>query len=114
MNQLNREQQKASKAGEGVSLVLAGAGTGKTSTLVEKVKNVMHDLHYCPENILLLTFSRKAAHELRERITLCAGEPASLIAAGTFHSFCLDLLRRHGDLFVKQRGFTTFSGGPQR
>ena len=108
MNHFNREQQRASAAQEGVSLVLAGAGTGKTSTLVDKVKNVMRDLKIGPDNILILTFSRKAAHELRERVVSGVGQLGGVIYAGTFHSFCLDLLWNHREIFLKQFGFSDF------
>ena len=68
MSELNHEQYLASRADTGVSLVLAGAGTGKTKTLVEKVRNVIRDLPMDPGDILMLTFSRKAAEELRDRV----------------------------------------------
>ncbi len=107
MEQLNREQYRASRADTGVNLVLAGAGTGKTKTLVEKVGNVVRVLRIEPERVLVLTFSRRAAEELRERIGLMC-ERGREIAAGTFHSFCFDLLRRNGATFMESSGFTRF------
>jgi len=107
MSELNKEQYRASRGDTGVSLVLAGAGTGKTTTLVEKVRSVMRDLRIDPEHILVLTFSRRAAEELRERIgTMCGGGRG--INAGTFHSFCFDLLRRHGAALTAAAGFSRF------
>ncbi len=107
MGELNKEQFRASRADTGVSLVLAGAGTGKTKTLVEKVGNVLNGLGMEPEQVLVLTFSRRAAEELRERVGSCRG-PGREIAAGTFHSFCYDLLRRNGKAFMEAGGFTRF------
>jgi superfamily I DNA/RNA helicase len=108
MDQLNKEQQRASEAREGVSLVLAGAGTGKTSTLVSKVKNVLRELEIGPHEILILTFSRRAATELRERIMSGAGGQGRTVYSGTFHSFCLDLLQNNRRAFLTQYGFSDF------
>ncbi len=107
MTELNKEQYRASRADTGVSLVLAGAGTGKTKTLVEKVVNVMGELGIDPSGVLLLTFSRKAAEELRERVALRCGRGRE-ITAGTFHSFCFDLLRRNSEAFMEAGGFSRF------
>jgi DNA helicase-2/ATP-dependent DNA helicase PcrA len=107
MSDLTKEQYRASRGDTGVSLVLAGAGTGKTKTLVEKVRNVMGCLGIGPEHVLVLTFSRRAAEELRDRIgSTCDG--GCRINAGTFHSFCFDLLRRHGPAFMAAAGFSRF------
>jgi DNA helicase II / ATP-dependent DNA helicase PcrA len=108
MSELNREQYLASLADTGVSLVLAGAGTGKTKTLVEKVRNVICDLPMEPGNLLILTFSRKAAEELRDRVMADLGQHAQEITAGTFHSFCLDLLRRNAEVLMQSSGFSRF------
>ncbi|MCU0848118.1 MAG: ATP-dependent helicase [Spirochaetes bacterium] len=91
----------------GVDLVIAGAGTGKTRTLAEKagmlIKNGMD-----PASILLLTFSRKAAREIRDRVRGIYGDAASAITAGTFHSFCLGFLEDHPGRFIKRFGFGEF------
>ena len=89
MRELDPEQYRASRAGTGVSLVIAGAGTGKTRTLVEKASSVLCCFPIDPEHLLMLTFSRKAAGELRERVAANIGARARGIAVGTFHSFCL-------------------------
>ncbi len=107
MTDLNKEQYRASRADTGVSLVLAGAGTGKTKTLVEKTVNVMGELGIDPSGVLLLTFSRKAAEELRDRVALRCVRGRE-ITAGTFHSFCFDLLRRNSVLSWKPAGFPGF------
>ncbi len=107
MSDLNKEQYRASRADTGVSLVLAGAGTGKTKTLVEKVGNVMGELGIDPSGVLLLTFSRKAAEELRDRVASRCGRGGE-ITAGTFHSFCFDLLRRNSGALMEAGGFSRF------
>lgn len=98
----------ASLPSGGVSLVIAGAGTGKTKTLVEKVNNVIAAATARPENMLILTFSRKAADEIKERIKSHTGDSAEKISAGTFHSFCLRLLRENQDEFIKAFSFDRF------
>jgi DNA helicase-2/ATP-dependent DNA helicase PcrA len=108
MDELNREQYLASRADTGMSLVLAGAGTGKTRTLVEKVRNVIRDLPMKPEHVVILTFSRRAAEELRERVAANSGLCSLEVTAGTFHSYCLDLLRRNAGVLMRSRGFSRF------
>ena len=108
MDDLNHEQYLASRADTGVNLVLAGAGTGKTRTLVEKVRNVIRDLPMEPEHVVVLTFSRKAAEELRERVAARSGPRGREVTAGTFHSYCLDLLRRNAGILMRTRGFSRF------
>jgi len=108
MTQLNKEQFSASRGGGGVELVLAGAGTGKTKTLVEKVKNIITDYPLGADNILILTFSKKAAEEIRERIILSAGHLASEITSGTFHSFSFRFLRENCRIFLEESGYDNF------
>ncbi len=108
MYDLNREQYKASLPDEGINLVLAGAGTGKTRTLVEKVKNIINS-SLCRDNeILILTFSRKAAIEIKERVKDSIGSRASGINSGTFHSFCLSFLKENSEVFIKRFSFGHF------
>ncbi len=90
---LNPQQLAASRAAPGVDLVIAGAGTGKTKTLVERIRFLLECGAAAPEELLVLTFSRKAAEEIRERVAALGGERARGITAGTFHSFCLAMLR---------------------
>jgi DNA helicase II / ATP-dependent DNA helicase PcrA len=107
MSELNSEQHRASRADTGVTLVLAGAGSGKTRTLVEKVIGIISGLQVDPGQVLVLTFSRRAAEELQERIgSVC--DRGREIVAGTFHSFCYDLLRRNGTVFMDTAGFSRF------
>ena len=87
-------QQAVLDHGSGPLLVLAGPGTGKTTTLVEAVARRVEG-GLTPEQVLVLTFSRKAAGELRERITARLRTPVSAPSAWTFHAFCYALLREH-------------------
>lgn len=93
---LDDSQRAAAHASEGPLLLEAGPGTGKTRTLVARVEHLL-EKEVDAKNILILTFSNKAAEELRERIALASPEAATQIWAGTFHAFGLELLRRYGD-----------------
>jgi DNA helicase-2/ATP-dependent DNA helicase PcrA len=105
---LNKDQLRASLPDFGVNIVLAGAGAGKTKTLVEKVVNIINHTHIKPENILIMTFSRKAAEEIKSRVVLNAGDSADKITSGTFHSFCLYLIRQYKERFLEISGFSKF------
>lgn len=102
---LNKEQYLASRAEGGVTLVIAGAGTGKTTTMIMKIKNVIIEKFIPDENILVLTFSRKAADEIYHRVTKEIGEAGGRITTGTFHSFCYHVLKEYGWRFLNHKGF---------
>jgi DNA helicase-2/ATP-dependent DNA helicase PcrA len=72
------------------------------------VKNLIREGGFAPEEILVMTFSRKAADEIKERVRQGIGESARNILTGTFHSFCLRFLKEHADIFMESFGFTTF------
>ncbi len=88
-------QQQAIKKDKGPCVILAGAGTGKTYTIVEKVKHLVNSGIYAPEKIVCLTFSNEAANSLAERI-LKSIHTDEIPVIKTFHSFCADLLKKHG------------------
>ena len=89
-------QQNASIAHDGgVDIVIASAGSGKTRTLCAKVERLIAHAGFSPRDILLLTFSRKAALEIRERVASVLPRARDIYAA-TFHSYCYDFLRRSG------------------
>lgn len=92
---LDESQRNAAEATEGPLLIDAGPGTGKTRTLVGRVLYLLKN-NISPESILVLTFSNKAAEELRDRVGLVALNAAQLIRVETFHSFGLELLRKYG------------------
>lgn len=103
--ELNTEQLKAVMGGEGPCLVLAGPGSGKTRTLVFRICKRLDD-GIDPKNILLLTFTNKAAKEMRKRIIDKIGEKAEKITAGTFHHFANLVLRRYGNRIGIKNNFT--------
>jgi DNA helicase-2/ATP-dependent DNA helicase PcrA len=100
LNDLNPSQQEAVKYGEGPLLILAGAGSGKTRALTYRAAYLIQERKIPPDNILLLTFTNKAAGEMKERIKKLLINKQSSVTnlpfAGTFHSFCARLLRREG------------------
>lgn len=101
---LNPEQCAAATAGDGPLLVLAAAGTGKTRTLVHRVAYLIEQ-GIAPERILLLTFTNRAAKEMRDRAEKVVGSQASAIWSGTFHSICARFLRRYGGSLGYPPGF---------
>ena len=101
---LNPEQCAAATAGSGPMLVLAAAGTGKTRTLVHRVAYLI-ERGVPAERILLLTFTNRAAREMRERAGAVAGDKVSAIWSGTFHSIAARLLRRYGSRLGYQPSF---------
>lgn len=91
---LNSEQEKAVKTIDGRLLVLAGAGSGKTRVLTLRMAHLINDHHVSPKSIVGLTFTNKAAAEMRHRIAqLVSPTAAKQITLATFHSFCMQILR---------------------
>ncbi|MDE3041857.1 MAG: ATP-dependent helicase [Nitrospirota bacterium] len=107
---LNAQQLAAVTAGEGPSLVIAGAGSGKTRTLVYRVAYLI-DSGIDPSHILLLTFTRKSAQEMLERAGELIGSRSERVRGGTFHSVANMLLRRYGRSIGLEPGFTILDRG---
>lgn len=104
MTKLNTNQQQAVFATEGYVLILAGAGSGKTRVLVHRIAHLISDLKIPPSSILGLTFTNKAAGEMRSRIgTLVDPKLAKQVTLSTFHSFCMKILRKE----IHHLGFTS-------
>src|SRR3990167_6036675 len=100
---MNPEQQKAVKTTKGRILVLAGAGTGKTSVLTHRIAYLITEHGVLPSQILGLTFTNKAAGEMKERLgALINPKIAKQVTLCTFHSFCMQLLRQE----IHHLGFT--------
>jgi len=109
---LNPQQQAAVTAEQGPTLVLAGAGTGKTRVLAYRVAFLVDQLRVDPQAVLAVTFTNKAAREMRDRIDSLLGS-ASRTWVGTFHAFGLWILRRHTEAAGISAGFTVCSQGDQ-
>ena len=110
---LNPEQFAAATAGNGPLLVLAAAGTGKTRTLVHRVAYLIEN-GVSPDRILLLTFTNRAAREMRERAAGLVGADVESIWSGTFHSICARLLRRYGQSLGYQPNFQIIDEDDQK
>ena len=102
---LNEKQLEAVMSNEGVLLVIAGAGSGKTKTLTYRVARLIED-GTPPNNILLLTFTKKAAHEMLSRASLVLDERCEKVAGGTFHSFANVILRKYASALKLKNNFT--------
>lgn len=98
----SEDQRRAAQATERFANVVAGPGTGKTSTLIHRVRHLIEDRHVDPGKILVLTFTNKAALELTERLRNAGISSASEIWAGTFHAFGLEFLRKYHQYFGLQ------------
>ncbi|HEX9131423.1 MAG TPA: UvrD-helicase domain-containing protein, partial [Ktedonobacteraceae bacterium] len=102
--QYDEFQQAAIKAPT-PALIVAGPGSGKTSTLIGRVEYLVHTLGIAPANILALTFSRKAAEEMQERLHGALDTQANFPTVSTFHAFCAELLRTYGKLVGLRQDF---------
>ena len=111
---MNDMQQQAVFATEGPVLILAGAGSGKTTVLVNRISYILQSGLCNPWNILAITFTNKAAGELKERICNTVPEGGADIWAATFHSTCARILRRYGDRLGYTSHFTVYSTDDQK
>jgi DNA helicase-2/ATP-dependent DNA helicase PcrA len=106
LSRLNAEQREAVEALDGPLLVLAGAGTGKTRVLTTRFAHLLMTQRAFPGQVLSVTFTNKAAREMRERVSAILGRPAEGLWLGTFHALCARMLRRHAELVGLTSGFT--------
>ena len=111
---MNQMQQQAVFATEGPLLILAGAGSGKTTVLVNRISYILRSGLCKPWNILAITFTNKAAGELKERICNTVPEGGADIWAATFHSTCARILRRYGDRLGYSSHFTVYATDDQK
>lgn len=111
---LNDKQYEAVVNTEGPCLVIAGAGSGKTKVLTHKIAYLIGEKQVKPWNILAITFTNKAANEMKERIGNLVGDVAADIWMGTFHSICVRILRRFIDRIGFDSSFIIFDSSDQR
>ena len=114
LDKLNPNQLKAVKQTEGPVLVLAGAGSGKTTVLASRVAYIMQSTYTMPWQILAITFTNKAANEMRERIEKYVGEDVRDMWIGTFHSICARILRTSIDRLGYMREFVIYDTADTR
>ena len=107
-------QQLAVNTTEGPLLILAGAGSGKTTVLVNRVQHIIESGLAQPWQVLAITFTNKAAGELKDRLVKAVGEDAESIWAYTFHSCCARILRRFGEYIGYTSHFTIYDTDDSR
>ena len=103
---LNKEQMEAVTHLDGPLLILAGAGSGKTRVITYRIAYMMKKHNVAPSSILAITFTNKAANEMRQRIEGLVGDRSKYIWCGTFHSIFARLLRRHAELLGYSQNFS--------
>lgn len=113
-DKLNAMQKEAVFHTEGPLLILAGAGSGKTSVLTHRVAYLIDEANVNPYNILAITFTNKAAGEMRERVDKIVGFGSEQIFVSTFHSMCVRILRRHIDMIGFDNNFTIYDSDDQK
>ena len=111
---LNNEQREAVFCTEGPLLMLAGAGSGKTRSLTHRIAYLIEEKGVAPWNILAITFTNKAAQEMRETADALVGYGSEDIWISTFHATCSRILRRHIDLLGYDRNFTIYDASDQK
>ena len=113
-NLLNKEQYEGATTVEGQVLILAGAGSGKTRVLTHRIAHMVEDLNIAPYNILAITFTNKAAKEMKDRVKALIGETAENMWISTFHSTCVRILRREIDKIGYKSSFTIYDSSDQK
>ena len=111
---LNDKQHEAVINTEGANLIIAGAGSGKTKVLTHKIAYLIQEKNVTPWSILAITFTNKAAKEMKERVTGLIGDIANDMWIGTFHSICVKILRRYIDRIGYEKSFAIFDTSDQR
>lgn len=108
LKNLNDAQRQAVLATQGPTMILAGAGSGKTRTLVARIVHLLNEKNVSPFRILAVTFSNKAAREMRERVGQESGQSLGALQITTFHSFCAQVLRTESGHIGLSRNFTIY------
>ncbi|MGO3018877.1 MAG: ATP-dependent helicase, partial [Anaerococcus sp.] len=114
LSNLNKKQKEAVLHNKGPLLVLAGAGSGKTRVLTTSIAHKITDQRIDARNILAITFTNKAANEMKERVSSILNQDVSHLWIGTFHSICARILRMNIDKIGYDRNFTIYDTGDQK
>lgn len=114
LDMLNPEQQQAVQTTQGPLLVLSGAGTGKTKVLTTRLAYILANRLANPWECLVVTFTNRAAREMKERVESMIGEVANSVWLGTFHSICVKILRNHAELVGLHSNFTILGEDDQK
>lgn len=114
LNGLNPEQKEAVMKTEGPLLVLAGAGTGKTKVLTTRLAYILSTNNVRPWNCLVVTFTNRAANEMKERVRQYIGDTVNSVWLGTFHSICVKILRKYPELAGLKPNFTILGEDDQK
>ena len=113
LDQLNSIQLDAVTHTEGPLLILAGAGSGKTRVLTHRIAHLLEEGFASPDEILAITFTNKAAKEMKDRVALLIGPESRKMWVSTFHAFCARLLRVHAEKLGYRREFTIYDSADQ-
>ncbi len=113
LNGMNEQQKKAVQTTEGPLLLMAGAGSGKTRVLTHRIAYLIEEKMVNPWNILAITFTNKAAREMKERVSQLLGAQGDDVWVSTFHSMCVRILRREIDRIGYERNFTIIDSSEQ-
>ena len=114
LDELNEEQRKAAEKINGPVLILAGAGSGKTRTVTYRIAHMIKEKGISPLNIMALTFTNKAAKEMKERAEALIGPDANNLVVSTFHSFSVRLLKTYSDRIGYGRNFNIYDVDDQK
>jgi len=114
LDELNPEQRQAVETTEGPLLVLSGAGTGKTKVLTARLAHILTNMKANPWNCLVVTFTNRAAGEMKERVQNLIGDMVNNVWLGTFHSMCVKILRVYAELVGLHTNFTILGEDDQK
>ncbi len=113
IQQLNPQQQQAVMSIQGPLLLLAGAGSGKTRVIIARIGHMIESHQILPHQILAVTFTNKAAEEMKDRLKQMIGGRAKQVRVCTFHSFCVRVLRQYADRLKYPKNFTIYDASDQ-
>jgi DNA helicase-2/ATP-dependent DNA helicase PcrA len=114
LENLNQQQREAVLHTEGPLLVLAGAGSGKTRVLTHRIAYLVEEMGVRPWNILAITFTNKAAREMKERLEKLIGSEGNDLWVGTFHACCVRILRREIERLGFDKSFVIYDVDDQK